>query len=136
MVNSVVSSRQGAWREREQARGQLYRGYYDNRGQALTEVGNKLGESAQYYDMANEQKKSGKYTSGAKAANAEALRTLRAAALETGKGYTDRATPTSITKWEGTAKINNSTDARQWGKQELEIKDAEGASSKLRKWEG
>ena len=44
MVNSVVTSRQAAWREREQQRAQLYRGYYDNRSQVLTEIGNKLGE--------------------------------------------------------------------------------------------
>jgi hypothetical protein len=136
MVNSVVTSRQAAWREREQQRAQLYRGYYDNRGQVLTEIGNKLGEAAQYYDMANEQLSSKTYRSNAKTTSADALAQLRAAALETGKGYTELAAPTSITKWEGTAQINNSTDARQWGTQELEIKDAEGASSKLRKWEG
>jgi hypothetical protein len=136
MVNSVVSSRQAAWREREQQRGQLYRGYYDNRGQVLTEIGNKLGESAQYYDMANEQKSSGSYKSKGKASNAEAMKNLRAAALETGKGYKERATPGAILGFKGTAKIRNTTDARQWGQQSLEIKDAEGASSKLRKWEG
>ena len=119
-----------------QQRAQLYRGYYDNRGQALTEIGNKLGESAQYYDMANEQKSSGTYRKKGSAANGEAMRTLRAAALETGKGYAERATPTAITKWEGTAKIKNTTDPRQWADQSLEIKDAEGASAKLRKWEG
>jgi hypothetical protein len=134
MVNSVVSSRQAAWREREQQFSQLYRGYYDNRGQALTEVGNKLGESAQYYDMANEQKASSSYKSAAKKANDEALRTLRAAAAETGKGYKERAAPTAILGWKGTAKIENTTDPRQWGDQTLELKDAEGA--KLRKWEG
>jgi hypothetical protein len=136
MVNSVITSRQTAWREREQQRSQLYRGYYDNRGQVLTEIGNKLGESAQYYDMANEQKSSGSYKSKAKSTNAEALKQLRAAAYETGKGYAEKATPGSITKWEGTAKIKNTTDARQWGQQALEIKDAEGSSAKLRKWEG
>lgn len=136
MVNSVVSSRQAAWREREQQRSQLWRTYYDNRGQAETEVGNKLGESAQYYDMANEQKASSKYKSSAKSANAEALKYLRAAAAETGKGHKELATPSSVMNWKGTAQLNNSTDARQWGQQSLEIKDAEGASAKLRKWEG
>lgn len=136
MVNSVVSSRQSAWREREQQRSQLYRTYYDNRGQAETEVGNKLGESAQYYDMANEQKGSKSYKSGAKGASAEALKYLRAAAAETGKGYKELATPGSVMNWKGTAQLNNSTDARQWGTQTLEIKDAQGADKKLRKWEG
>lgn len=136
MVNSVVTSRQQAWREREQQKAQLYRGYYDNRGQVLTEIGNKLGESSQYYDMANEQASSSKYRAKAKSSQKTAMDNLRAAALETGKGYAERATPTSITKWEGTANIKNTTDARQWGKQELEIKDAEGASAKLRRWEG
>lgn len=136
MVNSVITSRQTAWREREQQRAQLYRGYYDNRSQVLTEIGNKLGESAQYYDMANEQKGSGSYKSKAKTTSAAALKNLKAAALEAGKGYAEKGAPTSITKWEGTAKITNSTDARQWGRQELEIKDAEGASATLRKWEG
>jgi hypothetical protein len=136
MVNSVVTSRQQAWREREQQRSQLYRGYYDNVGQVYTEIGNKLGESAQYYDMANEQVSSKTYSAKAKAQQKAALSNLRSAALQTGKGYKEAAAPTSITKWQGTAKINNTTDARQWGKQELEIKDAEGASAKLRKWEG
>lgn len=136
MVNSVVTSRQTAWREREQQKAQLYRNYYDNRGQVLTEVGNKLGESAQYYSMANEQLTSKGYkdksSSAAKSANAK----LKAAALETGKGYVELATPSSISKWAGTANLRSTTDARQWGKQVLEVKDAEGASKKLRKWEG
>lgn len=136
MVNTVVTSRQAAWREREQQRGQLYRGYYDNRGQVLTEIGNKLGEASQYYDMANEQVTSKSSKAKAKSSSKAALDNLRAAALETGKGYAERATPATITAWEGTAKIRNSSDARQWGRQELEIKDAEGASAKLRKWEG
>jgi hypothetical protein len=136
MVNSVVTSRQQAWREREQQKSQLFRGYYDNRGQVLTEIGNKLGEAAQYYDMANEQASSSTSRSKSKSTQKSAMDNLRAAALETGKGYKERATPTSITKWEGTANIKNTTDARQWAKPELEIKDAEGASGKLRKWEG
>jgi hypothetical protein len=136
MVNSVITSRQSAWRDREQQRSQLYRSYYDNRGQALTEVGNKLGESAQYYDMAYEQVASRGTKAKAKTTNAEALKNLRAAALETGKGYKELATPSSILKWSGTAKIKNTSDPRQFGKQELTIKDAQGASKKLRKWEG
>lgn len=135
MVNSVITSRQTAFREREQQRSQLYRGYYDNRGQVLTEVGNKLGESAQYYDMANEQVASAKSKAGAKTNNAAALSNLRAAAAETGKSYKELATPSSTLNWKGTANIKNSTDRRQWGTPQLEIKDAEGASSKLRKWE-
>jgi hypothetical protein len=135
MVNTVVTSRQQAWREREEQRTQLYRGYYDNIGQVYTEIGNKLGESAQYYDMANEQVASKTYQNRAKSANASAMANLRTAAAQTGKGYKQLATPTSITKWQGTANIRNSTDARQWGNQALEIKDAQGASARLRKWE-
>lgn len=136
MVNSVVTSRQQAWREREQQRSQLYRSFYDNRSQTFTEIGNKLGESSQYYDMANEQLTSKTSAAKAKSAQKAAMDNLRAAAVETGKGYKEAATPTSITKWQGTANIRNTTDARQWAKPELEIKDAEGASSRLRKWEG
>ncbi len=135
MVNSVITGRQAAWREREQQRSQLYRGYYDNRSQALTEIGNKYGEAAQYWDMANEQKASGKYKSSAKSANATALANLKSAAGEVGKGYAEKATPTAVLGWKGTANIKNTTDARQWGNQALELKDAEGASNKLRKWE-
>lgn len=136
MVNSVVTSRQTAWREREQQKAQLYRNYYDNRGQVLTEVGNKLGESAQYYSMANEQVASKTYKNKSSSAAKSANSKLKAAALETGKGYVERATPSSISKWAGTANLRSTTDARQWGKQVLEVKDAEGASKKLRKWEG
>ena len=102
----------------------------------MTEIGNKLGESSQYYDMANEQTSSSSYRAKAKSAHNSAMSSLRAAALETGKGYKELATPSSIKNWQGTANIRNTTDPRQWGKQELEVKDAEGASSKLRKWEG
>ena len=136
MVNSVITSRQTAWREREQQRAQLYRGYYDNVGQVRTEIGNKLGEAAQYYDMANEQKSSKAAKSAAASTSKRALDWLRGAALETGKGYAEQAAPTSITKWEGSADIENTSDARQWGNQALELKDAEGASATLRKWEG
>ena len=136
MVNSVVTSRQQAFRERESQRSQLYRGYYDNRGQVLTEVGNKLGEAGQTFDMANEQVASSSSQVKSRSSSASALANLRAAALESGKGYKELATPTSTTAWQGEAKIKNTNDPRMWGKQELEIKDAEGASKKLRKWEG
>lgn len=136
MVNSVITGRQSAFREREQQFAQLYRGYYDNVGQVRTEIGNKLGEAAQYYDMANEQKASKANKSAAASTSKRALDWLRGAALESGKGYAEKATPTSITKWEGSADIENTSDARQWGQPQLEMKDAEGASSKLRKWEG
>ena len=106
------------------------------RGQVRTEIGNKLGEAAQYYDMANEQKASKANKSAAASTSKRALDWLRGAALESGKGYAEKATPTSITKWEGSADIENTSDARQWGQPTLEMKDAEGASSKLRKWEG
>ena len=85
--------------------------------------------------MATEQKSSKTYTGKAKSSNKTAMANLRAAALETGKGYSERATPKSITKWQGTAKLENTTDPRQWGDQTLEVKDAEGATGKLRKWE-
>lgn len=133
MVNSVVTARTAAWREREQQLSQLYRGYYDNRGQVYTEVGNKLGEAAQYYDMANEQVESKTTQSKMKATEKSALEALRDAAKQTGMGYREKAAPSSITKWQGSAKIENSTDARQWGQPTLEMKDAEGAT--LRKWE-
>ena len=136
MVNSVVTSRQAAFREREQQRTQLYRGYHDNRGQVLTEVGNKYGEAGSAFDAANEQVTSKTSRSKSKSSNTTAMANLRAAAAETGKGYKELATPGSITNWKGTAKIENTNDPRMWGKQELEIKDAEGASKKLRKWEG
>lgn len=133
MVNSVVTSRQQAFREREQQRSQLYRNYYDNYSQVNTEVGNKLGEASQYYDMANEQKASATYKKGAAATHAEAMKNLKAAATWTGSGYTEQATPKAITDWQGTADIRNRSDARMWGQQALEVKDAEGA--KLRKWQ-
>ena len=133
MVNSVVTARQTAWREREQQRTQLFRTYYDNRGQVETEIGNKLGESSQYWDMANEQLGSGTRKKQAKSTHSQAMASLRAAAGETGKGYAERATPKSITEWEGTANLRNTTDPRQWGEPVLDVKDAEGAQ--LRKWE-
>ena len=132
MVNSVVTARQAAWREREQQRSQLYRGFHDNYGQVLTEVGNKLGEAAQYYDMANEQVESKTSKDKAKSTSDAALSLYRQAALQAGKGYVERATPATISAWEGTAKIENTTDARQWGQPAISVKDAEGAT--LRKW--
>jgi len=135
MVNSVIASRQTAWREREQQRSQLYRNYYDNVGQVRTEIGNKLGEASAAYDAANEQKSSKTYTKKSSSAEKKALWNLREAGKTTGRGYTERATPTSITAWKGSADIKNRTDARQWGDQTLELKDAEGASGTLRKWE-
>jgi len=135
MVNSVVTARQNAWREREQQRAQSYRTYYDNRGQVLTEIGNKRGEASAAYDMANEQKSSSTYKKKSNSAEKAAIRSLRAAALQTGRGYSERATPSSITNWEGSANIENRIDPRQWGEPVLEMKDAEGASSRLRRWE-
>lgn len=133
MVNSVITARQGAWREREQQRVQAYRQYRDNRSSVMTEVGNKLGESSQYWDMANEQESSSTRKKRAKTTNKSALAWLKKAALETGKGYTERKTPTKITGWTGSADLENSTNPNQWATQELEMKDAEGAT--LRRWQ-
>jgi len=135
MVNSVITARQSAWREREQQKAQLYRGYYDNRGQVLTEMGNKQGEASAAFDMANEQKATKTYKTGSTRAEKSALASLREAARMTGKGYAERATPKSITEWEGNADISGKQDPRRWGQPTLEVKDAEGASSRLRKWE-
>ena len=135
MVNSVITARQSAWREREQQRSQLYRGYYDNRGQVYTEIGNKRGEASAAYDMANEQKSSSTYRKKSASAEKNALNSLKAAAKQTGYGYTEKSTPSVITKWKGTADIEANNDPRRWGQPTLETKDAEGASSRLRKWE-
>lgn len=135
MVNSVISARAGAWREREQQRAQIYRGYFDARSQVYTEIGNKRGEASAAWDAANEQDSSATYRRKSRSAEKAALRSLKAAAKSTGKGYSERKTPSSILKWEGSADIEANNDPRRWGQPTLETKDAEGASSRLRKWE-
>ena len=83
--------------------------------------------------MANEQVTSEDSKSAAKEAADRALEAYRDAASETGNSYAERAAPDRITKWQGSAKIENTNDARRWGQQTLEMKDAEGAT--LRKWD-
>jgi hypothetical protein len=117
-------------------RAQLWQAYHDQRSETLTNLGNALGQQAEYFGLANEQVKSGKtHGRGAKATKASGA-AFHQASLEAGKAWKDPGVSASLREWEGVpdfeARINNT----QLASASTEIapqKKPEGAS--LRRWD-
>jgi hypothetical protein len=133
MENMVLAQRQGAWRQLEEQRTGLYSDYYDARTRTLTDIGNKLGESASYWGMAQEASGSRLRKAAEKRMERQANAAFRRASLETGRAYDERATPDRITDWEGGDSFENSSASMRFARSGADIKDAEGAT--LRRWE-
>lgn len=135
LKNTILAQRASAWQDLQNARGQAKRTFYDNRGAALTEVGNKFGEASSYWEMANEQQGSKKRRKRANSTEKQAVEYLRKAAKQTGRAYENKPLPEWIENWEGEAEgLEYSTDQRSFGATpELATGRAEGAT--LRRWE-
>lgn len=135
LKNTILAQRASAWQDLQNARGQAKRTFYDNRGAALTEVGNKLGEASSYWEMADEQQGSKKRRKRANSTEKQAVEYLRKAAKQTGRAYENQPLPEWIENWEGEAEgLEYSTDQRSFGAPaEIATGRAEGAT--LRRWE-
>jgi hypothetical protein len=123
----------GQWSGAEAARDEVWQTFYNNRGQAFTQLGNVLGQQADFYASAKEM--GVKPKKGAEKAAEDAMKkAFKDSAVESGKGYTQQATPEEITGYTGQELIraeqsNSKLEAAMTFDQ---VAKAEGAT--LRKW--
>lgn len=112
----------------------IWQDFYNRRSEAFTNLGNTLGQQADYYASAKEM--GVKPKKGAEAAAEKAMKkAFMDAALESGKGYTQQGLPTWITDYQGTQALQakqSNTDLAAAMTMEKMAK-AEGAT--LRKWD-
>lgn len=119
--------------EANEAREALWSNYYDRRSDALTQLGNTMGQISDYYAMANEQKKSKKAGNLEKEWRNKAKDTFDDLAKNTQKAWDDPGVSKKIRKWEGRGAFEGGLDGRSFGVQDTAIKRPSGAD--LRKWE-
>lgn len=131
--NSFIAQRVSLWRDSEEARGLATNSYYDNRGAALTEIGNKLGEASTYWDLANQEQANKLRKRKSKNTSKQSVQYLRRAAKQTGKSYSQRELPDRMADWENPIDVDQRIDSRAWAAPEVSVREAEGAT--LRRWE-
>jgi len=123
----------GQWAGAESARDEVWQTFYNNRGQAFTQLGNVLGQQADFYAQAKEM--GVKPPKGAEKDAEDAMKkAFKDSAVEAGKGYTQQGTPESITGYTGQELVKarqSNTDLAAAMVFEPVAK-AEGAT--LRKW--
>lgn len=119
--------------EANEAREALWSNYYDRRSDALTQLGNTMGQISDYYAMANEQKKSKKAGNLEKEWRNKAKDTFDDLAKNTQKAWDDPGVSKKIRKWEGRGAFEGGLNGRSFGPQDLSMKRPSGAD--LRKWE-
>lgn len=116
-------------------RDQLWTHYHDQRSETLTNLGNTLGQQAEYFGAAKEAKTTKAATKGQKGAAGASGKAFTQASLEAGKAWKNPGVSKKLTGWEGAdhyeAQMNNSVLAS--GAAEVAPKVPSGAS--LRKWE-
>lgn len=118
--------------EADADRQQLWTTYYNQRSETLTNLGNTLGQMAEYYGMAKEADgRGGKQRKRTAKASGAAF---RQAAKVAGKAYESPGIPKNLRQWEGAPvsedRLNNSKFASAGT--EIAPKKPEGAS--LRSW--
>lgn len=119
-------------RDREQD----WNSYYDRRSEAYTQLGNTLGQQAEYYGMANEQVGTKAWRQKQRALGKQSGNAFGQASLAAGQGWKDPGVSKKLLDWEGHAdfedRINNNT--YRAATTEIMPKKPEGAG--LRSWSG
>lgn len=140
-VNSSLTdlntdTRQGRFNVALQAnadREMLWSNYYDRRSEALTQLGNTMGQISEYFAMSNEQKKSKKAQNLEDKWRNDSKDVFGQLAKNTQKAWEDPGVSKKIRKWDGRGDFEGGLDNRQFGPQDLSMKRPSGAD--LRKWE-
>lgn len=116
------------------AKSQLWTTYYNQRSETLTQLGNTLGQMADYYSNANEMESTKKTRHQEHRLSRLSGNAFDRAADVAGQAWHDPGVPKRIRKWDGAAdfegRLNNSKFAS--ASTELTEKKPEGAS--LRSW--
>lgn len=117
-------------------REQLWSTYYDQRSETLTNLGNALGQQAEYFGLANESVKSKKTHGKAKAASKASGGAFKQASLAAGQAWKNPGVSASLRNWEGAPDFEgqlNNTPIQAASTELAPKKKPEGAT--LRKWE-
>lgn len=116
-------------------REQLWTNYYDQRSETLTQLGNTLGQQAEYYSLANEARASKRTNRKRKRAAAASGNAFEQASRTAGRAYDSPGVSKKLRKWTGAedfeGRLNNSKFSS--APTELALSRPEGAT--LRKWE-
>jgi len=123
-----------AYSSAEGEKDRLWQDYYNKRGESFSQLGNTMGQKADYYAQAKEMGvKPGKGKE--KKAEKEMAKSYMKASKEAGKSYVQKKLPAWISKYAGTkaveTKLTNTTLGA--GPDLGKVEKAEGAT--LKKWE-
>ena len=124
----------GAATSAEGERDRIWQEYYNNRGQAFTQLGNVLGQQADYYAQAKEM--GVKPPKGAeKEAEAAMKKAFADSSIEAGKGYTQQALPEWISGFTGQEQLQARQSNTELAAAVTMDKVAKAEGATLRKWE-
>ena len=94
----------GAATSAEAERDRIWQDFYNRRSEAFTQLGNTLGQKADYYAQAKEM--GVKPKKGAEKATEDAMKkAFKDSAVESGKSYTQQALPTWISDYQGQEQV-------------------------------
>jgi hypothetical protein len=127
--NALIETSTNAEAERDR----IWQSFYDRRSETFTQLGNVKGQQADYYAQAKEM--GVKPKKGVEKAAEKAMeRAFMDAALEAGKGYTQKALPAWVTDYKGTEMVKAvQSNSNLSAAMTLDpVEKAEGAT--LRKW--
>lgn len=126
-VNNVI--------EANADREQLYTNYYDQRAETLTQLGNTLGQQAEYYGLANEAIASKGTRGKQKGAGKRSGAAFKGASLEAGKAWRNPGVKKGLRTWEGAADFEGALNNSQFSSASTEIAPPAPEGATLRKWE-
>jgi len=113
---------------------QLWTGYYDQRSETLTALGNALGQQAEYYGLAQEAKGSKKAKAGQKRAAKQSGRAFTQASLTAGQAWDSPGVRAGLRNWEGADLDMERPNSRLTAAVPNELSQARPEGATLRKW--
>lgn len=113
----------------------VWNSYYDRRSETLTQLGNTLGQQAEYYSLANDAVSSKSLKAKQRKASNASGRAFHDASMEAGNAYSAPKPPKKLTRWDGARgfdddRLNNS----QFSSAATELSQAKPEGATLRKW--
>lgn len=116
------------------AKSQLWTTYYNQRGETLTNLGNVLGQMADYYASANEMDSSKKTRQREKQLTRQYAHAMNQAGRVTGQAYHDPGIPKGIRKWEGQSDYDTRLNNQQFSSSTTELAEKKPEGASLRSW--
>jgi hypothetical protein len=131
------SARVGAAQQWIADKGQLWSGYFDAKSEALTQLGNTLGQMSEYYGMADEQVGGKKNKKNAKRQQRTARQSGRAfekAARVASDSWESPGVDDEIMNWQGQGAYTGAVNNNQLGSMAAGPAMSKPEGAGLRKW--